>query len=129
MTYNCPIKIRLFRNSTNFRAYKAGEVIFREGDVGAEMFVVRNGSVDIRLGEKTVATLAQDEIFGEMALVDKQPRSATAVAATDCELVPIDMKHFLFLVTQTPNFSVQVMQILTYRLREMDAALLRQLPQ
>jgi CRP-like cAMP-binding protein len=126
MNYSSPVKIPLFRNATDFRAYKCGDFIFREGDAGDEMFVIRLGKVDIRLGDKTVATLEQDEIFGEMALVDRHPRSANAVAATDCEVVPINTKHFLFLVGQTPNFSLQIMQILAVRLRQMDSTHPRQ---
>jgi CRP-like cAMP-binding protein len=125
MSFASPIKIRLFRNAANFRVYKGGDCIFREGDVGEEMFVIRQGKVDIRVGANTVATLEPDEIFGEMALVDKQPRSASAFAATDCEVVPIDTKHFHYLVGQTPNFALQIMQIMAVRLRQMDSTLPR----
>ena len=125
MSDEARIKIRLFRNADNFRAHKAGEVIFREGDPGEEMFVIRNGTVDIRVGDKTVATLEQDEVFGEMALVDHHPRSASAIAATDCELVPIDTRRFLFLIGQTPHFALQIMQMLAARLRQMDSTLQR----
>jgi CRP-like cAMP-binding protein len=120
------IKIRLFRNADNFRTFKSGEVIFRQGDAGEEMFVIRNGTVDIRVGEKTVVTLEQDEVFGEMALVDHLPRSATAVAASDCELVPIDTRRFLFLIGQTPHFALQIMQMLAARLRQTNSTLQRQ---
>ena len=126
MSDEARIKIRLFRNADNFRVYKAGEIIFREGDAGEEMFAIRNGAVDIRVGDKTVATLEQDEVFGEMALVDHHPRSATAIAATDCELVPIDTRRFLFLIGQTPHFALQIMQMLAARLRRMDSALQKQ---
>lgn len=126
MSDEARIKIRLFRNADNFRVYKAGEIIFREGDAGEEMFAIRNGAVDIRVGDKTVATLEQDEVFGEMALVDHHPRSATAIAATDCELVPIDTRRFLFLIGQTPHFALQIMQMLAARLRRMDAVLQKQ---
>ncbi|HWD18057.1 MAG TPA: cyclic nucleotide-binding domain-containing protein [Verrucomicrobiae bacterium] len=119
------IKIRLFRNADNFRVFKSGDCIFREGDAGEEMFVIRNGTVAIQVGDKTVATLEQDEIFGEMALVDHQPRSATAMALTDCELVPIDTRRFLFLIGQTPHFALQIMQMLAARLRQMDSTLQR----
>ncbi len=125
MSHASPIKIHLFRNAPNFRAYKSGDYIFREGEPGVEMFVIRLGKVDIRLGDKTVDTLEQDEVFGEMALVDRHPRSASAVAATDCEVIPIDAKHFLYLVGQTPNFALQMMQIMAVRLRQMDSAHLR----
>ena len=117
------IKIKLFRNADNFRPYKAGDVIFKEGDPGEELFIIRNGRVDILVGDRVVTTLEQDEVFGEMAIVDKQPRSATAIAATDCELVPVDNRRFLFLIGQTPHFAIHIMQMLAARLRQMDATL------
>ena len=58
-----------------------------------------------------------NSIFGEMALIDDAPRSATAVAVTDVELVPVSEKQFLFLVSQTPFFAIKVMRVLARRLR------------
>jgi CRP-like cAMP-binding protein len=64
-----------------------------------------------------LAELSTNHIFGEMALIDDAPRSATAVAKTDVELVPISEKQFLFLVSQTPFFALKVMRVLARRLR------------
>jgi CRP/FNR family cyclic AMP-dependent transcriptional regulator len=64
-----------------------------------------------------MADLGADSIFGEMALIDNEPRSATAVAVTDVELVPVAEKQFLFLVSQTPHFALKVMRALAQRLR------------
>ena len=72
--------IGLFRNATDTRPFAAGATIFREGDEGHEMFVIREGLVEILLHDKVVATLSEGEIFGEMALIDARPRSATARA-------------------------------------------------
>ena len=58
-----------------------------------------------------------DHIFGEMALIDNEPRSATAIAVTDVELVAVTEKQFLFLVGQTPYFALKVMRVLAQRLR------------
>ena len=121
MASDTKMRIPLFRNSENFRTYKQGDVIFREGELGSEMYIVRKGNVELRVGERVLDTLEEDELFGEMALVDGQPRSATAVAATECELVPIDQRRFLFLVQQTPLFALQLMSLLAFRLRRMDA--------
>jgi len=55
-----------------------------------------------------------------MAMVDGQPRTAAAVARTDCQLVPIDQKRFQFLVQQTPYFAIEVMRVLVERLRRAD---------
>jgi len=68
-------------------------------------------------------TLPERSIFGEMALIDNAPRSATAIAATDVKLVPVGEKQFLFLVSRTPHFALNVMRALARRLRATNNAL------
>ena len=104
-------------NNIDAQSFKAGSVIFREGDEARELFVVKSGQVRIQIGNRTVAELGADSIFGEMALIDNEPRSATAIAATDVELVAVSEKQFLFLVSQTPYFALKVMRVLAQRLR------------
>jgi CRP/FNR family transcriptional regulator, cyclic AMP receptor protein len=99
------------------REYRAGEVIFREGDPATELFIVKSGTVEIHLGNRLLGTLPERSIFGEMALIDPGPRSATAVAATDATVVPVGEKQFLFLVGRTPHFALNVMRVLVQRLR------------
>ena len=99
------------------REFKAGEVIFKQGDAASEFYVVQSGKVDIRLGNRLLGTLSDHDIFGEMALIDAAPRSATAIAATDVKMVPVGEKQFLFLVGQTPYFALKVMRVLAQRLR------------
>jgi len=99
------------------RDYKAGDVIFREGDPAKELYIVKSGKVEIRLGNRLLDTLPELSIFGEMALIDPAPRSATAVALTDATIVPVDERQFLFLVSRTPHFALNVMRVLTRRLR------------
>ena len=99
------------------RSAKAGEIIFKEGDEAHQLFVIKSGEVAIQSGNRTLAELFTNHIFGEMALIDDAPRSATAVARTDVELVPISEKQFLFLVSQTPFFALKVMRVLARRLR------------
>ena len=104
-------------NEIEARAYKSGDIIFREGDRALELFVIKRGEVRIQIGNRTVTELPAGSIFGEMALIDDEPRSATAVAASDVELVPVSEKQFLFLVSQTPFFALKVMRVLAQRLR------------
>ena len=85
---------------------------FREGEDADELFVIKSGYVQIQIGNRIMAELTADSIFGEMALIDDEPRSATAVAITDVELVPVSEKQFLFLVSQTPYFALKVMRVL-----------------
>jgi CRP/FNR family cyclic AMP-dependent transcriptional regulator len=104
-------------NTIDVRSFKAGSIIFREGDEAHELFVVKSGEVRIQIGNRTVSELSADSIFGEMALIDSEPRSATAIAVTDVELIPVSEKQFLFLVSQTPYFALKVMRVLAQRLR------------
>ena len=105
------------------RDFKAGEVIFKEGDAAAEFFVIQSGKVDIQLGNRLLGTLGDHDIFGEMALIDPAPRSATAVAKTDVKLVPVGEKQFLFLVGRTPHFALNVMRTLARRLRAQNVVM------
>ncbi|HET7492246.1 MAG TPA: cyclic nucleotide-binding domain-containing protein [Bradyrhizobium sp.] len=98
--------------------FKAGSVIFREGDEARELFVVKSGQVRIQTGNRTVTELGPESIFGEMAVIDNEPRSASAIAVTDTELVPVSEKQFLFLVSQTPLFALKVMRVLAERLQK-----------
>jgi CRP/FNR family cyclic AMP-dependent transcriptional regulator len=104
-------------NNIETRFFKAGTTIFREGEEAHELFVIKSGEVRIQIGNRTVAELSRDSVFGEMALIDSEPRSATAIAVTDVELVPVSEKQFLFLVSQTPYFALKVMRVLAQRLR------------
>jgi CRP/FNR family cyclic AMP-dependent transcriptional regulator len=104
-------------NGIATRSAKAGEIIFKEGDEANQLFAIKSGEVAIQLGNRTLAELPANSIFGEMALIDDAPRSATAVAKTDVELVAISEKQFLFLVSQTPFFALKVMRVLARRLR------------
>jgi CRP/FNR family transcriptional regulator, cyclic AMP receptor protein len=104
-------------NNIDALAFKAGSIIFREGDEAREFFVIRSGRVRIQIGNRTITELGADNIFGEMALIDSEPRSATAIALSDVELVPVSEKQFLFLVSQTPYFALKVMRVLAQRLR------------
>jgi CRP-like cAMP-binding protein len=105
------------------RHFKAGETIFNEGDPAAEVYVIWSGRVGIQLGDRLIDTLEGNEIFGEMALIDDEPRSATAVALTDVALVPISEMQFLLLVTRKPAFALEVMRVLARRLRAANKAL------
>ncbi len=104
-------------NEIETRTLKAGSTIFREGDEANELFVIKSGQVRVQIGNRTISELGAESIFGEMALIDSEPRSATVTAITDVELVPVSEKQFLFLVSQTPYFALKVMRVLAQRLR------------
>ena len=100
-----------------------GDVIFREGDAADCFYVVRDGTIDITLGNRVLKPLQRGEIFGEMSLIDGKPRSASALAQTKATVIPINEEQFLFLVGKLPYFALNVMRVLAERLRDMNRAI------
>jgi CRP/FNR family cyclic AMP-dependent transcriptional regulator len=110
-------RITILQQSKDAVEFKAGQVIFSQGDPAEHMYVVLDGAVDIAINGTVVGTAGPGEAFGEMALIDNAPRSGTAVASADSRVVPLDRRRFLFMVTETPNFALQLMGIMAERLR------------
>ncbi len=112
------MKTELFRQAGDTEDFTEGTTIFSEGqDSGGVMYVVQEGEVDILVHGKRIDTIGAGDCLGEIALIDHKPRSATAVAKTDCKLVPVNERRFQFLVRQTPNFALEVMRTMADRLR------------
>lgn len=110
----------------NLRILKQGEMLFKEGDTGEEMFLIKKGEIKItkKIGDedKILALLKEGDFFGEMAIIDKAPRSASAFAGTDTELIVVDRDAFLKQVKENP-FIEYVLETLTRRLRTTDEML------
>jgi CRP/FNR family transcriptional regulator, cyclic AMP receptor protein len=109
--------VSLLANSGESQRFAAGDTVFTEGDPGEGLYVVKSGTVALETGGRELETLGEGGIFGEMAIIDREPRSATAVAKTECELVVIDRRRFWFLVQETPYFAEIVMRVMADRLR------------
>jgi len=116
------IGLEIYKNLTlgdvERRRYKAGETIFREGeDAHAEAYVVHTGSVDIRKrvdgGERLLSTLGEGELLGEMALFRKAPRSASALASTDVELLVIKNERLEWLIRNRPQLTIEILKRLS----------------
>lgn len=113
----------LDRASDEVRTIPAGQVIINTGDVANEFFVIRTGRVAVRIGNRTLDTLGEGDVFGEMALIDSGPRSATVIAESDCAVTPVSEKQFLFMISEAPYFALSVMRVLVDRLRRANLAL------
>ena len=111
------------------KSYRKSEVIFEEGTTGSDMYLIHSGRVQLSVRKNDnkqvpLVVLNPGDFFGEMALVDDSPRSATASAFEDnTELVVIDRPRFLFMVRQQPEFALSLMHTLSQRLRDMDRRL------
>ena len=112
--------LQLFRNAPEVISVAAGKHIFRIGEAAKVMYLIIEGEVDLMLGDTVVETAGEGVFIGEMALIDDEPRSASARARSDCRVFPIDEARFQSLIKETPFFALQVMKTLARRLRKMD---------
>ncbi len=109
---------QIFNNEPEVRSFPAGEVIFAEGQASNDlMYAVLDGEVDIVRQQTRLDTVLSGGVFGEMALLNQLPRTASAIAKTDCRVAVITAQRFTRLVSQSPYFALDMMRLLAERLR------------
>jgi CRP-like cAMP-binding protein len=99
----------------------AGKVLTREGEQGSEFFIVLEGEVEVRQGDRVVATRGPGEYVGEIALLDRRPRTATVVATTPVSVEVLSRREFRSLLVQAPELSEQILATMAQRLVDLDA--------
>lgn len=108
-----------------------GDVIFHEGDLSSEMYIVVEGEVDVSkkspLGEVHLATLRRGDFVGEMSLLESLPRSASAKAKGKTKLLVIHPGGFLLKIRRDPTFAFEMLQSLSKRIRLMNESLMKEL--
>ena len=109
------------------KVYAAGEIIFSEGSIGEVMYVIQSGKVKItkrtESEEVTIAILGEAEIFGEMAVFDRLPRSATATAMGDARVLSVDKKKLFTTINRDPTLVFKMMESMSQRIRRLDGEL------
>lgn len=105
------------RHHATVREYAAGDVIFRLGDPGDYLGVLLSGSVEIRKGSLLLSVVDPGSMFGEMGIIDRQPRIADASARSRCRIAEIREGQFNALLRDTPEFGLTLMRLLTDRIR------------
>ena len=109
------------------RVYAHEEVICREGEIGDVMYVIQSGKVMISkqsaTGQLTLATLGSGDFFGEMALFDKLPRSATAMALGEARVLSIDRKKLFRSISHDPTLVFKMLETMSSRIRKLDDSL------
>lgn len=111
----------VFHHPEDRHHYRAGEHIFQQGDDGEYLYDIVQDEVTLERDNRTLTTLTQGDIFGEVTLINNTRHSVSAIAKVDCEIAQISKKRFLFMVDQTPNFAIRVMQVLAERLAQETA--------
>ena len=109
--------IALLQRAGDTESFKAGETIFAESDRADRVYMVKTGTVSLNKDGQVLELAGPGVVFGELALIDRAGRSATAAAETDCELSSIDKRRFWFLVQENPYFAEFVMRTMADRLR------------
>ena len=105
------------------RHYPAGATIFRDGESSGAMYVIRTGEVELWLFDEdknrvVLATFGDGEFFGELALLDEEPRSATATTLTETDVLVIDREDLRILFSKKPDAALDVLSVLGRRLRQ-----------
>ncbi|MGB8700926.1 MAG: DUF1003 domain-containing protein [Thermosynechococcaceae cyanobacterium] len=123
-----PRDLQLLAQRIAVRRYPAGQLIFRYGDMGTSMYIVVRGDVNIHIpGEASrrvsLKDISQGEHFGELALFDNRPRSASALATTDVEVLELTRSTLLDYIERHPNVAIALLQTLSARLRQTDELL------
>ena len=107
----------LVRGGFPLQQFEPDACIFAQDDKGSCMYVVRSGLVGIVASGTILENVGPNGVFGEMALIDGSPRSATAIVREPTEVAVVDEKAFLYLVQKSPEFALDVMRRLAQRLR------------
>jgi len=106
------------------RVYQPGEIVFNEGEVGETMFIIQEGEVRIhkrvRDRETTLAVLKAGDFFGEMAIIDQEPRSASATAASAAKIIVLSKDIFESQIKTNPKIIMSILKKMSERLRQAD---------
>jgi len=114
-------ELRKIRGSLDQVAVPAGKILVEEGRIGTEFFLIVSGTAAVTREGKKVATLGPGSYFGELALLDRKPRSASVVSETDMDLLVLSQRQFNSLLESVPTISRKMLAAMANRLREADA--------
>lgn len=117
-----PSELTHLADITQEVVYTAKDTIIRQGEHGDSMFLIAEGEVRIHLGDTDLAVLKAKDYFGEMSILDGEPRSASATAVTDCLLLRINQTDFYSILSHHTEVALTIIRTLTRRLRQMGTA-------
>jgi len=98
----------------------ADGLVFSEGELGDALYIVAEGRVRVHNTERTLAEFGERECFGEMSVLDSEPRSASVSAMKETMLLKIGREEFKDILSERPEISLGIMKVLSRRLREMN---------
>lgn len=121
-------ELRELASVVDSRSAVDNEMIFREGDLGDSLFIVRTGRVELFVvdnsGQKIVLTVAEkNDFFGDLSMLDSRPRSASAICLEDTELLVLDREDLLLLFRKHPDSALNMLAAMSGMLRKVDKLL------
>lgn len=116
-TYDPAVALAFFKSAGSPEAASQGETIFAENDTQSRIYLLLRGEVSLVAAGKPIGTVKAAEIFGELAVIDGAPRSASALAATPCRFIALDEEKFTHALRLQPAFALMLMSTLIHRLR------------
>jgi len=112
--------LRTIRRALEEVTVKTGRVLCEEGTIGREFFIIVDGQASVRRNGRKIASLGPGQYFGELALLDRRPRSATVVSDTDMVLLVLGQRQFHGVLDAVPALSHKLLAAMATRLRESD---------
>jgi CRP/FNR family transcriptional regulator, cyclic AMP receptor protein len=119
-------ELQVLARSSQERTYNAGSTIFSQGDTGVGLYVVKSGKIRLTQAnnpdraEIDLGTVGPGEVMGEMALLDDLPRSATATAESDVDVLVLPIWEFRSVLRQHPDIALKLLSALSRRLRKVE---------
>lgn len=114
-------ELRKIRASLDAVSVPAGKILVEEGHIGQEFFIIVDGKAKVTRNGKKVASLGPGGHFGEMALLDRRPRSASIISETDMDVLVMSQRQFNGLLESVPTIARKMLSALATRLRDADA--------
>lgn len=115
--YDPAVALAFFKSVGSPENIPEGQIIFAENDKRSRIYLLLKGEVGLLAGGKRIGTVKAAEIFGELAVIDGAPRSATAVAAAPCRVIALDQEKFTHALRLQPTFALMLMSTMIHRLR------------
>jgi CRP-like cAMP-binding protein len=114
-------ELRKIRSSLDEVTVPAGKVLTEEGTIGREFFIIVDGTATVSRNGRKVAKLGPGSYFGELALLDRKPRSATVISDTESLLLVLGQRQFNGIINEVPSLARKLLAAMADRLREADA--------
>ncbi|MFN2624998.1 MAG: cyclic nucleotide-binding domain-containing protein [Mycobacteriales bacterium] len=113
-------ELELLSRNAERATYQPGDVIIKEGSVGYEFFVIVDGKAEVKKGGRVVAALGAGDYVGELALLDRAPRNATVVAATEVNVILLGYREFWGVLSEAPGLDKKLLVGMAKRLRQLE---------